>query len=65
MGLSVVYPLDTLKIRMQTYPQCDTLRKAYVLLVQTDGFFSLYRGILSPVLGFGACFAGVSVDLVY
>lgn len=57
IGISVVYPLDTAKIRMQTHTQykstSDVLRK----MVQTDGVQSLYRGLASPAAGFGLTFA--------
>jgi Mitochondrial carrier protein len=57
IGISVVYPLDTAKIRMQTHTHykstSDVLRK----MVQTDGVQSLYRGLASPAAGFGLTFA--------
>ena len=57
IGICVVYPLDTAKIRMQTHPNyrstSDVLRK----MIQNDGFGSLYRGLASPALGFGLTFA--------
>ena len=57
IGICVVYPLDTAKIRMQTHPNyrstSDVLRK----MIRNDGFGSLYRGLASPAVGFGLTFA--------
>ena len=57
VGICVVYPLDTAKIRMQTHSSyrstSDVLRK----MAKIDGIGSVYRGLASPALGFGLTFA--------
>lgn len=57
IGISIVYPLDTAKIRIQTHPHykstSDVLRK----MIRIDGVKSLYRGLASPAVGFGLTFA--------
>jgi solute carrier family 25 (mitochondrial carnitine/acylcarnitine transporter), member 20/29 len=57
IGICVVYPLDTAKIRMQTYPHYKGIRDVITSMVKNDGIHSLYRGIPSPALGFGLTFA--------
>ena len=55
-GLSIMFPLDTIKCRLQTRPQ-EYNNKAFLVLqrmVQKEGPQSLYRGLLSPALGYGA-----------
>ena len=57
-GILAVYPLDTAKIRLQTSPTAyastwDVLRS----MVAVDGVGALYRGLASPVCGFGLTFA--------
>lgn len=55
-GLSIMFPLDTIKCRLQTRPQEYNNQATQVLrrMVKTEGFLSLYRGLLSPALGYGA-----------
>lgn len=57
IGICTVYPLDTAKIRMQTYPHYKGVRDVITSMVRNDGVHSLYRGIPSPALGFGLTFA--------
>ncbi|CAM9387058.1 unnamed protein product [Ascophyllum nodosum] len=59
LGMALVYPLDTIKSRMQTSGQSRYPSMIHVLtsMARTDGVFSLYRGLLSPVVGAGALFA--------
>lgn len=56
-GITLVYPLDTAKIRMQVYPQYKSSIDVIRTMVEQDGVKSLYRGLLSPALGFGLTFA--------
>lgn len=55
-GLSLWFPLDTVKCRMQTRAAeyNNSARLCFTRMVKAEGFFSLYRGLLSPALGFGA-----------
>ena len=58
MGIVTVYPLDTIKIRIQTYPNLykssfDVIKRMH----KKSGITSMYRGLLSPCLGFGFTFA--------
>jgi Mitochondrial carrier protein len=57
IGISVVHPLDTAKIRMQTHTQYKSTSAVSRKMVQTDGVQSLYRGLASPEAGFGLTFA--------
>jgi hypothetical protein len=71
LGISIVYPLDTLKIRQQMNPNGGTMFQMFNAMRHADGVTSflfiflsppskiksLYRGILSPVVGFGFTFA--------
>ena len=55
IGLSLAYPLDTVKVRMQTRP-AGTYRgiaDCLSVMVRQEGFTSLYRGLTSPVIGYG------------
>ncbi len=59
VGISLVYPLDSAKCRIQagSYPRnygpFDVIRA----MVREGGVGSLYRGLLSPQAGFGVTFA--------
>jgi solute carrier family 25 carnitine/acylcarnitine transporter 20/29 len=57
IGICVVYPLDTAKIRLQTHREYKGTFDVVSTMVRTDGVGSLYRGLLSPALGFGLTFA--------
>jgi solute carrier family 25 carnitine/acylcarnitine transporter 20/29 len=54
-GLTIVYPLDTVKVRIQTRPRGTYTGIIHCLTstVKNEGLMSLYRGIASPVLGYG------------
>ena len=56
-GIVTVYPLDTLKIRQQTSPNSGSMIAVFESMKKHDGIKSLYRGMLSPALGFGLTFA--------
>lgn len=54
-GLSLAYPLDTVKIRLQTRDASayrGTLH-CFQSMVRKEGVTSLYRGLLAPVIGYG------------
>lgn len=57
-GLSAVYPLDTVKMRLQTYGRgtYSSSRDVLVKMTQAHGVASLYRGLLSPAIGMGVIF---------
>lgn len=57
IGISVVYPLDTAKMRMQTYPQYKSAYDVVSTMVRSNGVTSIYRGLTSPAVGFGLTFA--------
>ena len=57
IGISVVYPLDTAKIRMQTHPHYKSTSDVLRTMIKKDGVKSLYRGLASPAVGFGLTFA--------
>lgn len=54
-GLTLCYPLDTVKVRIQTRPNgtYTGILNCMQTLIRTEGTLSLYRGLLSPVLGYG------------
>jgi hypothetical protein len=56
-GILTVYPLDTAKIRLQTSSSHKNAFAVMKSMVKNDGASSLYRGLTSPVLGFGLTFA--------
>jgi len=55
-GLSLVYPLDTVKVRIQTRPRgtYTGVLNCLTTTVKNEGYLALYRGIASPVAGYGA-----------
>ncbi|CAN0399550.1 unnamed protein product [Ectocarpus sp. 12 AP-2014] len=59
IGMTVVYPLDTIKSRLQTSGRSRYSSVSNVLtsMARKEGTLSLYRGLLSPVVGYGAMFA--------
>jgi solute carrier family 25 carnitine/acylcarnitine transporter 20/29 len=57
IGITVVYPLDTAKMRLQTYPHYKGAYDVISSMVKANGVTSLYRGLTSPALGFGLTFA--------
>lgn len=56
VGITVVYPLDTIKTRLQTN---SNYKSSFDVIHQLSksGVLSMYRGLLSPVVGFGITFA--------
>ena len=54
-GLVLAYPLDTVKVRMQTRPAgaYSGILDCLTTMARTEGVTSLYRGMLSPVIGYG------------
>ena len=54
-GLVLAYPLDTVKVRMQTRPAgaYSGITDCLTTMARTEGLTSLYRGMLSPVIGYG------------
>jgi solute carrier family 25 carnitine/acylcarnitine transporter 20/29 len=57
IGITVVYPLDTAKVRLQCSSQHSSAFQVMQAMVKSDGVKSLYRGLLSPATGFGLTFA--------
>lgn len=57
IGIVAVYPLDTAKIRMQTYPNYKSTLDVIRQMIKADGIGSIYRGIPAPAFGFGLTFA--------
>jgi solute carrier family 25 carnitine/acylcarnitine transporter 20/29 len=60
-GVIVGLPFDLIKVRMQVNP--DLYRSGiscFIKTVKTDGFFSLYRGMMAP----GACVCVFQVSCV-
>eukprot|EP01129_Flabellula_baltica_P003091 TRINITY_DN12939_c0_g1_i1.p1 TRINITY_DN12939_c0_g1~~TRINITY_DN12939_c0_g1_i1.p1 ORF type:complete len:288 (+),score=26.59 TRINITY_DN12939_c0_g1_i1:68-931(+) len=53
-GLFFSYPLDTIKIRLQTSPQYRNMVHCFSSMIKREGAFSLYRGIPAPLIGYGA-----------
>ena len=57
IGITLVYPLDTAKTRLQVYSQYGGTLDVIRSMVKSDGLTALYRGLLSPAMGFGLTFA--------
>lgn len=58
-GLSMAYPLDTVKVRLQTRTVGSSnaytgMRHCIVSMLQKEGGMSFYRGLLWPAMGYGA-----------
>lgn len=56
-GILTIFPLDTAKVRLQTSSSYKNTYDVLTSMIRTDGVSSLYRGLTSPVLGFGLTFA--------
>ncbi|KAI9102441.1 mitochondrial carrier domain-containing protein [Phlyctochytrium arcticum] len=59
-GVSTVlagHPFDTLKVRLQTSNQYKGLGDCFKQTIAKDGFFGLYRGMASPLVGVTPMFA--------
>ncbi|GMI03448.1 hypothetical protein TrLO_g6332 [Triparma laevis f. longispina] len=52
-GIVPFYPLDTLKSRLQTTSPSTPPLRILTNMIQQEGLTSLYRGCLSPMLGYG------------
>lgn len=57
IGITVVYPFDTAKTRMQVFPHYKSQFDVIKSMTQQGGYSSLYRGLASPVFAFGFTFA--------
>ena len=57
VGICFVYPLDLLKTRMQLTGNNKNMKSIFREMCDTNGFRSLYRGLLAPASGFGLTFA--------
>lgn len=55
IGLTLCYPLDTVKVRQQTRPAgtYKGIGDCLTTMTRQEGVRSLYRGLLSPVIGYG------------
>lgn len=54
-GISVVYPLDTAKLRLQTRSgEYKGTMDVIGTMMRREGALSVYRGLSSPVVGYGA-----------
>ncbi|KAI8808560.1 mitochondrial carrier domain-containing protein [Cladochytrium replicatum] len=53
----VGHPFDTLKVRLQTSNQYKGLADCFRQTVAKEGFFGLYKGITSPLIGVTPMFA--------
>lgn len=49
-GTVVGYPLDTIKVRMQTQARVGGILSTAAFLVRTEGVLSLYKGMTPPLL---------------
>lgn len=56
-GITLIFPLDTAKVRQQAYPHYKGPMDVMRSMVREGGIGSLYRGLLSPQAGFGVTFA--------
>jgi hypothetical protein len=52
IGISVGYPLDTVRVTLQTTNTFNSSLDCIRYIVRKVGFFGLYRGILSPISGY-------------
>ncbi|CAM9458427.1 unnamed protein product, partial [Ectocarpus fasciculatus] len=57
IGVTAVYPLDTVKSRLQTAGRHVGTVHVLSSMATHEGLMSWYRGLLSPVAGYGAMFA--------
>ena len=58
VGICVVYPLDTAKIRLQVYPtKYSSTFDVISTMAKQHGILSIYRGLASPAVGIGVTFA--------
>lgn len=54
-GLTIAYPLDTVKVRLQTRTadKYTGMIHCFTTMVREEGVLALYRGLTSPVVGYG------------
>ena len=50
-GLTCGHPLDTLRIRMQMDNRRITMKQCLYDAISKEGMMSLYKGLLTPVVG--------------
>lgn len=53
IGITLIHPLDTAKVRMQTSSEYRSSVDVIHKMVRENGFRSVYRGIAAPALGYG------------
>lgn len=53
-GIIVGQPFDVIKVRMQTSNRYTGIIDCVRQMMKQEGFFSLYRGIVPPIMGVGA-----------
>jgi len=53
MGTFVGYPIDTIKVRIQISKQAvaPSVASVFMRTISQEGFFGLYKGIKSPLIG--------------
>lgn len=57
--VAIGHPFDTIKVLLQTNHEYKNAWNCFQKTVQTQGLLSLYKGSLSPFVGFGVCNAVV------
>ncbi len=57
--VAIGHPFDTVKVLMQTNHEYRNAWNCFQKTVQSQGLLSLYKGSLSPFIGFGICNAVV------
>eukprot|EP01090_Pellita_catalonica_P021463 TRINITY_DN8043_c0_g1_i1.p1 TRINITY_DN8043_c0_g1~~TRINITY_DN8043_c0_g1_i1.p1 ORF type:complete len:280 (-),score=10.64 TRINITY_DN8043_c0_g1_i1:461-1300(-) len=53
LGLGVSYPLDSVKVHLQTKTDLQVNLRSTFQYVREQGFFKIYRGVLAPCIGGG------------
>ena len=48
----VGHPLDTIKVRMQVSDHHTSIGKSMLNIIRNEGIRGLYKGVLSPVIGY-------------
>jgi len=57
IGITLVYPLDTAKMRLQVSNKYNSTFDVLSSMIKKNGVGSMYRGLASPASGFGLTFA--------
>jgi solute carrier family 25 carnitine/acylcarnitine transporter 20/29 len=57
--VAIGHPFDTVKVLLQTNSEYKNAWNCFQRTVQSQGIVSLYKGSLSPFIGFGICNAVV------